>query len=195
MLCPDMPCCPSIFFLFLFPFLSCHSPSMIIFVMSLIWSEGRNRRKRGSVNNLWLLPPWNWGIMIRILVPLLCCCMPHRQGGLCNWTGWDKGTILGRKAVFPSEAWRRKCLVSRTKKKTIKRPKNTWCSKESATTFVQDVLKKSYLQEVVRRRDTGNTSIQPFCLYLYVCCNRFSKVPEKLFSTSSSCSLEIPRGP
>lgn len=50
---------------------------------------------------------------------------------------------------------------------------------------------RNYLQEAVSGRDSWNMSIQPFC----VCCNRFSKVPQKLFSTSFGCSLETPIGP
>lgn len=112
--CPNLtvgPDLPSVFLQFLFPFLPCHSQSTVIFDMSLIWSERKNGWKGGSVNNLWMLLPWNWSIMIPILVPLLCCSLPHHQGGLCIWAGWDKETTLSRKAIFSLEAWRRSCLV------------------------------------------------------------------------------------
>lgn len=77
--CPNLtvgPDLPSIFLQFLFPFLPCHSQSTLIFDMSLIWSERENGWMGGSVNNLWMLLPWNRSIMIPILVPLLCFSLP-----------------------------------------------------------------------------------------------------------------------
>lgn len=95
-LCPGTPSCHSIVFLFLCPFLSCHSPSLII-RMSSAWFY--QRWKTGEWEALWIT---FWVFCPRKLrhydTYISSAALPfcaHRQGGLCNWTGWDKATILG----------------------------------------------------------------------------------------------------
>lgn len=98
---PSILSCLSIFFLFGFPFLYFHSPSTIMFGLSLIWSEGKNRRKRGSVNNSWALPPRKWGIMIRMLVPLLCRSVPTVKVGYATERAETKQLFWEERLCFP----------------------------------------------------------------------------------------------
>lgn len=83
------------------PLLSLH---ILWLCLSWAWFDQRGKmgESRGSVNNLWELPPRNWGIMICILVPLLCHFLPRCQGGLCNWERLRQSNYSGQRGcVFP----------------------------------------------------------------------------------------------
>lgn len=96
---------------------------------------------------------------------LLFCA--HRQGTSCNCTGLDKDTILGRKAVFSSEAWRRKCLVSgiKTDNNHIQK-KRTEFRRIVTHLCAGDLKGDDYWLGVVTGGDTENPAIHLFSLYL-----------------------------
>lgn len=184
MLCPGVPSWRNSSY---FSFHSCLvTRHLWLYVISLIRSEERNRGKRGSVNNLWVLPPWNWGIMIRILVPLLCHSVPVVKVGYA--TEQAKQLFWAERLCFPQKHGGD--ALSPGQKKTIKRHKKGPGVQKSW----QPLLNRRYWR---RQLFTCNwrghwVHIHPFSVYSGpgLSGSRFSKVA----SRSSSSFWGIPRG-
>lgn len=152
MLCPKMPCCPSTFFLqtLVFLFVAAH---LGVFLSSAWFDQRRkNWRKKDSVNNLWVLPAQNWGIMIRILVPLFSHSVPAVKVGYATEQTetkqlfWAERMCLpqshkGDNALLPQKwiKWRRRgigCHVMVTTITVIGSKRTKWKGKLSAHPFI-----------------------------------------------------------
>ena len=195
MLCPGVPCRPSIFFFF--PFNSSHVTHHLWLYLPWAWFDQRG--KAGEREDLWItydaLPPRNWGITIRILVPLLCYSVPVVKVGYATEQAETKQVFWTGGLRFPQR--RRRCLGHRTKKdnkKSKKKKKHLKCRGTGKHLRTQGIEGDNYLQqEIVTGGETENTSIYPFSVCLGPSGSRFSKETPKSFSTSSSSSLGIPR--
>lgn len=88
----------------------------------------------------------------------------HRQGELCNWAGWDKATILGRKAVFSLEAWKEEMPCLQNKKDNKKREKKTSSSGKIGNHLCTGGIEEdNYFQVVIV---TGGT-IEYTCIHSF----------------------------
>lgn len=113
----------------------------------LPWAWFDQRGKAGEREDLWItydaLPPRNWGITIRILVPLLCYSVPVVKVGYATEQAETKQVFWTGGLCFPQR--RRRCLGHRTKKDNKKSTKTTWSAEELANTFAHKVLKETII--------------------------------------------------
>lgn len=93
---------PSLFTSLSIPVLSLIIYDYICCELDLIRGEKLEKERR-SVNNLWVLPTQNWGIMIRLLVPLLCHSVPTVKVSYATEQTETKQLFWAKKLCFP---WR-----------------------------------------------------------------------------------------
>lgn len=134
--------------------------------------------------------------MICILVPLLCYSVPIVKVGYATERAETKQLFWAERLCFPQRHEGGNALSpgqKKTIKRTEKRNKYLKCRRIGNHLCTGGVEEDNYLQEqAVTAGAAENTSIHPFS----VCSgSRFSRGGQKSFSTSSSSSWGIPRGP